>query len=102
MQFWKSYLFQSLAFETPGPLNASAIAFVNSTDRHFRALSDDLRETSVLFQRLSICVQRFNSVILQNSFDGDCRCSKSWLRLLQGVKSSTFAFVSTLLTRTVP
>ena len=69
----QSYLFQPLAFETLGPLNASAIDFINSIGRRLRDLSDDSRETSFLFQRLSICVQRFNSVILQNSFVGDCR-----------------------------
>ena len=69
-------MFQPLAFETLGPLNASAIDFINSIGRRLRDLSDDSRETSFLFQRLSICVQRFNSVILQNSFVGDCRCGE--------------------------
>ena len=68
----QSYLFQPLAFETLGPLNASAIDFVNTIGRRIRVLSDDSRESSFLFQRLSVCIQRFNSVILQNSFVGDC------------------------------
>jgi hypothetical protein len=37
-QFWKSYLFQPLAFKT---LGSPTIAFVNSTGRHLRDLSDD-------------------------------------------------------------
>jgi hypothetical protein len=63
-----AYLFQPIAFETLGPLNASAIDFVESIGRRLRVLFDDSRETGFLFQRLSVCVQRFNSVILQNSF----------------------------------
>ena len=63
-----SYLFQPIAFETLGSLNASAVDFVESIGRRLRDLSDDSRETSFLFQRLSVCIQRFNSVILHNGF----------------------------------
>jgi hypothetical protein len=62
-------LFQPLAFETFGPLDASAMYFVDSIGRRLRALSDDSRET---IQRLSVCGPRFNSVILLNSSVGDC------------------------------
>jgi hypothetical protein len=63
-----SYIFQPVAFETLGPLNASAIDFINSVGRRLRDISNDSREPSFLFQRLSVYVQRFNSVLLQNSF----------------------------------
>jgi hypothetical protein len=61
-------LFQHVELEALGPLNASAIDFVESIGRRLSVLFDDSRETSFLSQRLSVCVQRFNSVILQNSF----------------------------------
>jgi len=35
------------------------------------ALSGDNRETSFLFQRVSVVVQRFNSVLLRESFSAD-------------------------------
>jgi hypothetical protein len=63
-----SYIFQPVAFETLGSLNASAIDFINSVGRRLRDISNDSREPSFLFQRLSVYVQRFNSVLLQNSF----------------------------------
>ena len=65
-------MFQPLAFETIAPFNASTIDFVNLIGRRFRVLSDDSGESSFLFHRLSVCVQRYNSVILQNSFVDDC------------------------------
>jgi hypothetical protein len=63
-----SYIFQPVAFETLGPLNACAIDFINSVGRRLRDISNDSREPSFLFQRLSVYVQRLNSVLLQNSF----------------------------------
>jgi hypothetical protein len=43
-----AYLFQPIVFETLGPLNASAIDFVESIGRRFRVLFDDSRETCFL------------------------------------------------------
>jgi len=37
------------------------------------ALSGDNRETRFLFQRISVVVQRFNSVLLRESFSADSR-----------------------------
>ena len=51
-----SDLFQPIAFENLGPLSAS---------------SQDPRETSFLFQRLSILIQRYNSVLILESFCSD-------------------------------
>ena len=36
--------------------------------RHLSQASDDLRETTFLFQRLSILIQRFNAVAFTGSF----------------------------------
>jgi len=49
-------------------LNASSFDFLREVDRHLTASSGDLRETSFLFQRLSILIQRFNSVLMLESF----------------------------------
>ena len=54
--------------ETHGPLNASALNFLSEVGRRLSSVSGDSRETSFLFQRLSIIVQRFNSVFIMDSF----------------------------------
>ena len=62
------YLFQPVAIETLGPLNASAVNFLSEMGRRLTSLSGDPRETSFLFQRLSILIQRFNSALIMDSF----------------------------------
>ena len=63
------YIFQPVAIETIGPLNASALNFLSEVGRRWTSLSGDSRETSFLFQRLSMIIQRFNSaLIIMDSF----------------------------------
>ena len=52
------HLFQPVATETLGPLNASAVNFLSEAGRRLTSLSGDLRETSFLFQRLSMLIHR--------------------------------------------
>ena len=59
---------QPVAFETLGRLNASALNFQSEVGRRLSSLSGNPRETSFLFQRLSMIVQRFNSVLNMDSF----------------------------------
>ena len=47
------FIFQPVAIETLGPLNASALNFLSEVGRRLTSLSGDSRETSFLFQRLS-------------------------------------------------
>jgi len=56
----------SVAAETQGPLKETAcdLHVVCDIDKHMASLPGDERETSFLYQRLSIVVQRFNSVLL--------------------------------------
>jgi len=61
-------IFQLVAFETRGSLNASSFDFLREVGRRLTASSDDFRETSFLFQRLSVLIQRFNSVLTLESF----------------------------------
>jgi len=60
-------LFQPIAGETLGPLNQSSIAFFSELGRKIASISGDNREPSFLFQRISITIQRFNSILLHNS-----------------------------------
>jgi hypothetical protein len=63
-----SYIFQPIAFENLGTLNSSAVALISTLGRKISCKSNDLRESTFLFQRLAITLQRFNSVLLRESF----------------------------------
>jgi hypothetical protein len=67
----QTHLFFPLAFETMGPINAAGHAFISDIGHRITSVTDDPRETSFLYQRLSIALQRFNSVCLTNSFCSD-------------------------------
>ena len=54
-----SYIFQPIAFENLGTLNSSAVALISSLGRKISTKSNDLRESTSLFQRLAITLQRF-------------------------------------------
>ena len=62
------YLFQPVAIENLGPLEASALNFLSEVGRRLTSLSGDPRETSFLFQRLSMLIQRFNCALITDSF----------------------------------
>jgi len=54
-----SRLFQPITAETVGPSNESAILFFAELGRKTAAVSGDSRESSFLFQRISVIIQRF-------------------------------------------
>jgi len=57
--------------ETLGPLNESACEFLNNLGRKIgdnTLNTGDDRLTSFLSQRISVLVQRFNAVLLNDSF----------------------------------
>ena len=64
----RSHIFIPLAFETMGPINEKGISFVSELGRRLTATSDDQREGAFLYQRLSMAIQRFNSVCFHGSF----------------------------------
>ena len=66
-----SYVFQPIAMETLGPINESAVQFLNDLGHKITSVSADDKEAQFLFQRLSTTVQRFNSILLQESFGND-------------------------------
>jgi len=63
-----SFSFQPVAVETLGPINDSAIDFLRELGRMISANVQDERHIALLFQRLSVTVQHFNSIILHDSF----------------------------------
>jgi hypothetical protein len=66
--FIGSHLFIPVSCETLGPMNAKALSFLSDLGKRIAAVTGDHREGAFLFQRLSIAIQRFNSVCFQGSF----------------------------------
>ena len=66
-----AHIFQPTAVETHGPLNASAVDFLVEVGRRLCCISGKERETSFLFQRLSILVQRSNAVLFHDCYACD-------------------------------
>jgi len=62
------YLFQPIAVDTLGPINESTSDFFSLLVKKFSHHSGDEPETAVLFQRVSMLVQRFICVLLHDSF----------------------------------
>ena len=63
-----SHIFMPVAVETLGPLAHEAVEFLSDIGSRLSALSDDTRETSFLFQRVSILIQRYNAVSFRGTF----------------------------------
>jgi len=67
------YVFEPIAVETLGVFNSSACLLLNELGKRISAISGEAREASVLFQRASVLVQRFNAVLLRDSLPAaDC------------------------------
>ena len=67
------HTFYPTAVETLGPLNEDARLSLSDLGRRISAASGDLRQVSFLFQKISVVVQRFNAVLLHNSFVKDAQ-----------------------------
>jgi len=50
------------------PANACGCAFLKNLGRNLSHPFDDDRETSFLFHRISVLIQRFNAILLHDSF----------------------------------
>jgi len=62
------YTFIPIAVETLGAINTSGLNFISDIGRRITATSGDPRETSFLLQRISVVIQRYNSVIFRDCF----------------------------------
>jgi len=61
-----THCFIPIAVETLGPINDKGLSFLSELGRRLTISSGDKR--AFLYQRLSIIIQRFNSVCFQGSF----------------------------------
>ena len=57
-----------MAFETLGPINVKGVEFLQELGHRLAEISDDNRQTSFLFQRISITLQRFNAITFADTF----------------------------------
>src|SRR6218665_112764 len=64
----KIYHFVPLACETLGPINNSGHLFIAELGRCLSRLTGDTRETSHLYQRISITIQRFSAIAFHGFF----------------------------------
>jgi hypothetical protein len=62
------YFFQPFAVESLGPVNSSAETFISDVGRRISAISAEPKEALFLWQPISVCIQRFNSILLHQSF----------------------------------
>ena len=62
------FVFYPIAVETQGPLNESAAELFGELGRRTSDISGDQREACFLFQRISVLIQRFNAILLHDSF----------------------------------
>ena len=63
-----SHLFVPIAIETLGPMNSSAVDLLGEIARRMASISGESREPLFLFQRLSICLQRYNLLAFRGTF----------------------------------
>jgi len=64
-------VFQPIALETLGPISESAEQFLNDLVHRIISVSTDDKEAQFFFQQLSIALQRFNAILLHESFESD-------------------------------
>ena len=60
------YIFEPIAIDTLGILNTSARQLLCDLGRKISEHTGEVRETSFLFQRCSVLVQRFNAILLHD------------------------------------
>lgn len=63
-----SHSFVPIALETLGPINEEGTEFLTELGRRLTVASGDPLETRHLYQRLSICTQRYNAVAFRGTF----------------------------------
>jgi len=64
-------IFQPIAMENLGAFSSSSLEFLGELGRRLGSLSGKKRDPCFLFQRLSVAIQRFNSMLLHNGFTDD-------------------------------
>ena len=66
-----AYRFEPIAVENLGVFSSTTLNFISELGRQICVHTGDARETSYLFQRISIMLQRINSVLLHDTLSVD-------------------------------
>ena len=66
-----AYRFEPIAVENLGVFSSTTLNFISELGRRICVYTGDARETSYLFQRISIMLQRFNSMFLHDTLPVD-------------------------------
>ena len=64
----QTYVFVPITMETMGAINSDGLEFLGDLGRRITQVTDDIRESAFLFQRLSVLIQRYNAVANQGTF----------------------------------
>jgi len=64
----QTYVFVPTTVETMGAINSDGHEFLGDLGRHITQVTDDIRESAFLFQRLLVLIQRYNAVAIQGTF----------------------------------
>ena len=62
----QTYVFVPIAVETMGAISNDGLE--GDLGRRITQVTDDIRESAFLFQRLSVLIQRYNAVAIQGTF----------------------------------
>jgi len=65
------YRFEPIAVENHGVFSSKTLNFISEVGHQICVHTEDARETSYLFQRISIMLRRFNSVLLHDTLPVD-------------------------------
>ena len=63
-----SYIFVPIVMESSVPICAEALTFLSELGRRMSVVTTYMRETTFLFQCLSIAIQRFNYILFKSSY----------------------------------
>ena len=67
-----THIFVPVVIETLGPICSRGLSFLVEIRNCLATISGDARETSFLFQRVSVLIQRFNQIAFRGTFiDGN-------------------------------
>ena len=64
-----THIFYPIAIETAGSLDVQALEVIEEIGRRITEATEDPKETTYLFQRLSMAIRRGNAVSFFNTFD---------------------------------
>jgi len=66
-----AYEFQPVAVETHGPMDEATISFISELGRKISEYSGDPFDSRYFFQRVSMLIERYNSILFRETFPAE-------------------------------